>query len=393
MICSMFINKKNLFFIAISIIMFFGCVNIKPSKSIYPKDDISLRFKSGAFDTLVHNKPVKLYFLRNKKNMQAAITNYGGRIVSLLVPDKNGNLTDVVLGHDKIKSYLSVSESYFGALIGRYGNRLSNGSFTIDGETFQSSLNNGVNMLHGGKKGFHTQVWQAKMIGDDALELTYFSKAMEEGFPGNLHVKVTYKLTEDNGLKISYEANTDASTVVNLTNHSYFNLNGEGSGTILNHSLQVFANQYTPVNDKLIPTGKIESVRNTPFDFNRPKTIGKDIENEDRQLKSGKGYDHNFVLNKNTKEDMILAAIVKGDQSGIVMEVYTEEPGIQFYSGNFMSGKKTLKNNSKDFYRTAFCLETQHFPDSPNQPLFPSTLLKKDDNYSSNTIYEFNIGK
>lgn len=386
-------NKKHFFFIAISIITIFGCASINPLESIHLKDDISFRFKSDAFDTLVHNKPVKLYFLRNKKNMQAAITNYGGRIVSLLVPDKSGRLTDVVIGHDNIKSYLSVSESYFGALIGRYGNRIANGSFTIEGEKFQLSLNNGINTIHGGKKGFHAQVWQAKMIADDALELTYISKAMEEGFPGNLHVKVIYKLTEDNELKISYEANTDASTIVNLTNHSYFNLNGEGSGTILNHSLQIFANQYTPVNGKLIPTGKVEAVENTPFDFNIPKTIGRDIKNDDWQLKSGKGYDHNFVLYKNTKKEMSRAAIVKGDRSGIVMDVYTEEPGIQFYSGNFMSSKKVLKTKTRDDYRTAFCLETQHFPDSPNQPIFPSALLKKDETYNTHTIYKFSVDK
>lgn len=384
---------KIFFAVTISLNALVACSNLQVSGNTNQKDSISTHLDSAAFDTVINNQQVKLYFLKNKSNMQAAITNYGGRLVSLLVPDKTGHLTDVVLGHDNIKNYLSKNEGYFGALIGRYGNRIKNGRFVIGDKSYQLSLNNGPNLIHGGKNGFHAQVWQAKMIGEDALELSYTSKAMEEGFPGNLNVKVIYKLTNSSGLKISYTATTDSTTVVNLTNHAYFNLNGEGSGTILNHSLQILANQYTPVDVTLIPTGKLEDVKNTPFDFNTPKTIGKDINTSNLQLKNGKGYDHNFVLSGKNSGEMNHVAMVKGDQSGIVMDIYTKEPGLQFYSGNFMRSKNILKHQGKDDYRTAFCLETQHFPDSPNQTSFPSTLLKPGEIYKTSTVYQFSTVK
>lgn len=325
--------------------------------------------------------------------MQAAITNYGGRLVSLIVPDKNGKPTNVVIGFDSVEQYVSSTEPYFGATIGRYGNRLAKGTFMIDSNRYQVPVNNDPNALHGGSKGFHNVVFDGKQLNDSTLELTYLSKDGDEGFPGNLHVKVTYTLTGDNSLKCMYEATTDKATVVNLTNHAFFNLNGEGSGTILGHILQVNAGHYTPVDSTLIPAGKIERVSNTPFDFTSPKPIGRDIEVKNQQLEFGNGYDHNFVLNvtglnSDTQKNLLKAATVVGDQTGIVMEVFTEEPGLQFYSGNFMQSKNKLRKGMDDF-RTAFCLETQHFPDSPNQPAFPSTLLKPGESYKTVSFYKF----
>jgi aldose 1-epimerase len=249
--------------------------------------------------------------------------------------------------------------------------------------------NNGPNTLHGGKKGFQDVVWDAKQLNDQQLELTYLSKDMEEGFPGNLTVKVIYTLTDDNELKIDYQASTDKKTVVNLTNHAFFNLNGEGSGSILDHQLQINADTYTPVDSTLIPTGKIETVEGTPFDFRKPTPIGARINEENVQLKNGKGYDHNFVLNEGAGQHP--AATISGDKSGIIMEVFTQEPGLQFYSGNFMQSKNIFKSGAKDDFRTAFCLETQHFPDSPNQNSFPSTVLDPGQTYRTTSVYKFKV--
>ena len=337
---------------------------------------------SSKFDTLINNKKVKLYVLKNKNNMEAAFTNLGGRLVSLMVPDQNKKLTDVVVGFASAADYQNSSEPYFGATIGRYGNRIAKGTFKIDGITYQSSLNNGANMLHGGKNGFQYQVWDAEQPNATTLILSYLSKDMEEGFPGNLKVKVTYSLTDNNELKMEYEATTDKKTVVNLTNHAFFNLNGEGNGTILNHTLQIYANEYNPVDSTLIPIG-IEPVKGTPFDFTNPTKIGARIENDHQQLKYGKGYDHNYILKGKH------AATVSGDKSGIVMDIFTQEPGLQFYSGNFMQSKNTFKGGTKDDFRTAIALETQHFPDSPNHPNFPSTELNVGDVYKTISIYKF----
>ncbi len=342
-----------------------------------------------AFQKTIDGKETDLFILKNKNGLQAAITNYGGRIVSLLVPDKDGKLTDVVVGFDGVEKYQNSTEPYFGATIGRYGNRIAKGKFTLDGKTYSLFTNNGPNTLHGGKKGFQDVVWDAKMLNDQKLQLNYLSKDMEEGFPGNLNVQVTYTLTDNNELKIDYEATTDKKTVVNLTNHAFFNLNGEGSGTILNHTLQINASRYTPVDSTLIPTGKLVAVANTPFDFTQPSKIGSRIDEENEQLKNGKGYDHNFVLNAHNPSDLFLAAKVVGNVSGIAMDVLTEEPGLQFYSGNFMQSKNTFKTGAKDDFRTAFCLETQHFPDSPNQPAFPSTMLNPGDTYRTTSVYKF----
>jgi aldose 1-epimerase len=345
------------------------------------------------FETTIDGKPTDLYVLKNHNGMQAAITNYGGRLVSLVVPDKNGKMTDVVVGFKSVEDYQKSTEPYFGATIGRFGNRIAKGKFSLNGKQYQLSINNGVNTLHGGKKGFQDVVWDADQLNDSTLQLTYLSKDMEEGFPGNLNVKVTYSLTADNGFKAQYEATTDKTTVVNLTNHAFFNLNGEGSGTILNHTVQIYADKYNPIDSGWIPLGPIATVKGTPFDFTTPTTIGARIGEDNIQLKNGKGYDHNFVLNETKVNGLNHAATVTGDKSGIVMDVYTEEPGLQFYSGNFMLGKNTFSDGSKDDFRTAFAMETQHFPDSPNEPSYPSTVLKPGQVYKTFSIYDFSTVK
>lgn len=345
----------------------------------------------NTFDTVINGKKVDIYHLKNKNGLKASFTNFGARLTSLIVPDKTGKMTDVVVGFNAIKDYVKSSEPYFGAIVGRYGNRIAKGTFAVEGVTYHAPTNNGVNMLHGGTKGYQYVVWDAKKIDDTTLELSYLSKDGEMGFPGNLNVKVTYQLSDDNALVISYEASTDKKTVVNLTNHAFFNLNGEGSGTILDHQLQIFAQQYTPVDSTLIPTGELAPVAGTPFDFNEPTAIGKRITVRNKQLANGLGYDHNFVLSD--KAEKKHAVRVVGDKSGIVMDIYTDQPGLQFYSGNFMKGKNTFKNGTKDEFRTAFCLETQHFPDSPNHKNFPSTELNAGETFKSTSSYQFALVK
>jgi len=346
--------------------------------------------KEQNFNTTIDGKPIKLYWIQNAK-LKMAMTNYGGRIVSLYVPDKYGQLTDISIGRSSIMEYVESAEAYFGATIGRVGNRIAKGKFKLDGQEYSIPTNNNENALHGGYKGFQDVVWDAEQPSEHSLVLTYTSPDMEEGFPGKLSVKVAYSLTDDNSLKIEYEARTDKPTVVNLTNHAYFNLNGEGSGTILNHSLELFANKFTPVDGGLIPTGELKDVSGTPFDFTTPHTIGERVEADNEQLKFGGGYDHNFVLNGKKEKGMNYAAKVVGDKSGIVMNVYTQEPGIQFYCGNFMASENTLKSGAKDDFRTAFCLETQHFPDAPNQPDFPSIRLDPGEIYRTVSEYKFTI--
>jgi aldose 1-epimerase len=347
---------------------------------------------STGFKANVGGKVVNLYVLKNKNSAQVAVTNYGGRVVSLLVPDKNNKFTDVVLGYDNLKAYQKKGEPFFGALIGRYGNRIAKGKFTLDGRSYQLQLNDGVNTLHGGFDGFWSQVWDAKKVNEHTLELSYLSKDGEAGYPGNLTVKVTYELTEDNELKISYDASTDKTTVVNLTNHAYFNLNGAGDSTITDHLLMISADGYTPVDSTLIPTGKIEKVAGTPFDFNTETLIGKRINDADQQLKYGKGYDHNYVLRKGAGLQKV--ATVISPKTGIIMDILTEEPGLQFYSGNFLTGEdKDGKGQISYPHRSAFCLETQHFPDAPNQTSFASTTLKPGETYKTVTIYKFSVQK
>ncbi|MCO6147028.1 aldose epimerase family protein [Flavobacterium sp. NRK1] len=342
------------------------------------------------FDTLIDGKQVKLYWLENK-DIKAAFTNFGGRLVGLWVKDSNGEMTDVVVGLNSAKEYANATEPYFGATIGRVGNRIAKGKFTIDSKEYSIPVNNGENTLHGGIKGFQYVVWNAEMPDKNTLALSYLSPDGEQGFPGNLNVKVTYSLTDDRSLKMEYEATTDKATPVNLTNHAFFNLNGEGSGTILNHEVQIYAEKYTPVDGGLIPSGKLESVIDTPFDFMKPHTIGERISAKNEQLTNGAGYDHNFVLGGKKVNGLNHAATVTGDKSGVVMNIYTQEPGLQFYSGNFMQGKNTFKSGAKDDYRTAFAMETQHFPDSPNQPSFPTIIVKPGEIYHSMSLYSFSV--
>ncbi len=348
--------------------------------------------KTG-FEKTIDAKKTDLYVLKNAKGAIATFTNYGGRIVSLQVPDNTGKLVNVVCGFKSVEAYQNSTEPYFGATIGRFGNRIAKGKFTLDGKEYSLFLNNGPNTLHGGKNGFQNQVWNATQPDINTIEFTRISPDMEEGFPGNLNVKVTYKLDDNNALQIEYEATTDKNTVINLTNHAFFNLNGEGSGTILNHEVQIFASNYTPVDSTLIPIGKVEPVANTPFDFIKFETIGAKINEKNEQLTNGKGYDINFVLDSGTNKVQHLAAKVIGDKSGIEMSVYTDQPGLQFYSGNFMFGKNTFNNGAKDGFRTAFAMETQHFPNSPNEISFPSTILKTGETYHSKSTYTFSVKK
>ena len=352
-------------------------------------DGKSMEKKS--FGVTADGSSADLYVLTNKNGAQVSITNFGGVVVSIKVPDRKGTLGDIVLGHDSLEGYIN-DKNFFGALIGRYGNRIAHGKFIINGVTYTLAKNNGENSLHGGTKGFNKVLWKAQGISKKdgpSLELKYLSKDGEEGYPGNLAVTVIYTLTNDNELKIEYTATTDKPTVINLTNHSYFNLAGPGAGDILNHVLMLNAGKFTPVDAGLIPTGELRSVAGTPFDFRKPTAIGARIGQNDEQLKLGKGYDHNFVLDKKKPGSMTLAARVVEPQNGRVMEVWTTEPGIQFYSGNFLDGTVHGKSGQAYGLRLGLCLETQHFPDSPNRASFPTTLLKPRERYHTTTVYRF----
>ena len=346
----------------------------------------------GGVDLVKSFIAVDLYTLTNRNGVSARIINYGGIVVSLNMPDRSGQLGDVVLGYDALDDYLKANP-YFGAIIGRYGNRIANGKFSLNGVEYTLPRNDGPNSLHGGAKGFHTVVWQARPIDnpdDPALELTYLSQDGEEGYPGNLPVTVVYTLTHLNELRVDYTATTDKDTVVNLTHHSYFNLAGAGNGDILGHELMIKADRFTPVDETLIPTGELRPVAGTPFDFTRPIAIGARIEQDDEQLNFGLGYDHNWALN-NSDGSLALAARVYEPTGGRVMEVWTTEPGLQFYSGNFLDGTHIGKGGQAYGRRMGFCLEAQHFPDSPNHPEFPSTVLKAGETYTSTTVYKFLI--
>ncbi len=339
----------------------------------------------------VEGQPVDLYTLTNANGLVMTVTNYGGIVVSLTVPDKAGNLGDIVLGFSTVADYVKNSP-YYGCIVGRYGNRIGKAKFSLDGQEYALAANNGENSLHGGVKGFDKVIWAAKEVKTDnavGVELKYLSKDMEEGFPGNLDATVTYWLTNDNEFKIEYAATTDKPTVVNLTHHSYFNLAGEGSGDILGHELTINADTYTPVDQGLIPTGKLEPVEGTPMDFRTATAVGARIDADFEQLKFGKGYDHNWVLNRKSAGDMELAATVFEPKSGRVMEVLTTEPGLQFYAGNFLDDSRTGKSGKVNGFRTGLCLETQHYPDSPNKPDFPTVVLKPGETYKTSTIYKF----
>jgi len=343
------------------------------------------------FEVEIDGKKTKLFVLKNKNGLEASFSNFGQRLVSLIVPDKNGVFEDVVLGFSNVKEYQSARGNYFGAIIGRYANRIALGEFMLNGRSYKLAVNNGVNHIHGGNKGFNNVIWKAKQQRSNEIEFSRVSPNMEEGYPGNLNVIVKYKLTDDNELQINYHATTDATTIVNLTNHSFFNLAGEGNGNVNNHLLTINADFFTPLNSDLIPTGVLKHVKGTPFDFTIEKTIGRDLEEEHEQLKHTKGYDHNFVLNTSPKNNqgLVFAAKVVEPTSGRVMEVYTNEPGLQFYESNFLDGLAIGKSGKPYVFRGAICLETQHFPNSPNQPNFPSTLLKTNQTYSTTTVYKF----
>jgi aldose 1-epimerase len=372
---------KILTFALLAVFALVSCNSKNPKPSI----------KTDSFHKLVDGKQVELYSLKNKNGLQATITNYGGRIVSLMVPDKTGKMEDVVLGYESIDGYLGAAEQYFGGSIGRYGNRIAKGTFTLDSVKYNLAINNAPNSLHGGVKGFSAKVWTAVKKADNEVELTFVSPDMEEGYPGQLTVKVNYRLTDANELSITYRAESNKPTVLNLTNHSYFNLHGAGNGDILDHEVFLNADKYTPVDSTLIPTGKIESVIGTPFDFTTPTAIGARINEKNEQLKFGLGYDHNFVLNKTDGKVVTLAASVYDPQSGRFMEVFTNEPGVQFYSGNFLKGKEIGKQGKPYNFRSALCLETQHFPNSPNQPEFPSVVLRPGEVYNSVCTYKFSV--
>ncbi len=362
----------------------------KEVNSTQKTDSVSIEKKE--YGTTPAGQKVAIYTLKNQKGMEVNIMTYGGIITSLKVPNKAGVSEDVVIGFNNLEQYTKANP-YFGALIGRYGNRIAKGKFTLDGKEYSLAINNAPNALHGGPEGFHRVIWTAEEAkgGDVAtLKLKYLSKDMEEGYPGNLTVFVTYTLKNDNSLDVLYEATTDKKTVLNLTQHSYFNLSADFTKPILDHQITIDADKLVPIAATLIPTGKLTDVTNTPFDFRKPKTVGKDIEAKDEQLKNGLGYDHCWVLNKQDKEDRFAASAYE-PTSGRLLEVYTDQPGIQFYSGNFLDGTLPMRKGGTYARRTGFCLETQHYPDSPNQKDFPTTVLNPGEHYKTKTTFKFSV--
>lgn len=348
--------------------------------------------RHAPFGTMPDGQTVNQYTLTNANGIELAAIGYGGIITSLRVPDRTGSMDDIVLGFDRLEDYLK-EHPFFGAIIGRYGNRIAKGRFTLNGQTYALATNNGPNHLHGGNKGFDKVLWQVEPVtGRNALVFTRTSPDGEEGYPGNLRVRVMYTLTDKNELIVDYSATTDKPTPVNLTQHSYFNLAGQASGDILGHELMLNADRYTPVDDTLIPTGELAAVAGTPFDFRKPTAIGARIKASHAQLKAGGGYDHNWVLNRKGAALQLAARVVE-PKTGRTLEVATTEPGIQFYSGNFLDGTLKGKGGAVYNHRTGFCLETQHFPDSPNQPTFPSTILKPGQEYKTQTVFTFGVTK
>lgn len=331
---------------------------------------------------------IKEYTLKNRNGMEVKITNYGATITSIKVPDRTGSFADVALGYTSAEGYINaVDRPYFGAVVGRYGNRIAKGKFTLDGKEYTLATNNDENHLHGGNMGFDKVVWNAETM-DNSVKLTYLAKNGEEGYPGNLKITVVYTLTADNEIVMDYTATTDKATPVNLTNHTYFNLAGEGNGTINGHQLQINAAKFTPVDVGLIPTGELRDVTGTPFDFRQAKAIGRDLEAGDQQLKFGLGYDHNWVLDRK-RAGMEPAAVLYEPKSGRMLEVLTTEPAIQFYGGNFLDGRLIGKSGKPYAHRSGLCLETQHSPDSPNRPEWPTTILRPGKEYKTTTIYKF----
>ena len=346
------------------------------------------------FQTTVDGKKTDLFVLKNSKGNEVAITNYGGAIVALMVPDKDGKMGNVIMGHDNIQDVINSPEPYLSRLIGRFGNRIAKGKFSLHGKQYQVAVNNGPNSLHGGKKGFNVKVWSPEQMNDHALALNYVSPYGEEGYTGELKVTVVYTWTDDNELHIDYLATTNKKTIINLTNHAFISLAGIANPTpsVENVELRINADFYLPIDNVSIPTGEIRKVEGTPFDFRIAKPIGRDINADDEQVKNGTGFDHNFVLNKKEEGELSLAAKAYEPVSGRTLEVYTTEPGVQLYTGNFLSGFKGTHGATYPT-RSAFCLECQHFPDSPNRPYFPSVVLNPGERYKQTTIYKFGVSK
>lgn len=381
----MHMKKSSVYlsFLAILLILSASCNNQEKTKASSSDTTISNNANMNKkFFGSIGNDSIYEYQLHNAKGMQVSIINYGGTVTRIIVPDKSGQAGDVVLGFDSLPGYLQTGNPFIGALIGRYGNRIANGKFTLDGKVYTLAQNNNGNHLHGGLKGFDKVVWNVDDVNESSIHLSYTSKDGEEGYPGNLKVNVVYSLTDDNGLKIEYTATTDKPTPVNLTNHSYFNLSAGKDSTILDHELKLDADRYTAVNDKLIPTGELPAVKNTPMDFTKSKRVGQDI------AKVKGGYDHNWVINKKDSS-LTLIGTLYHPGSGRAMDIYTTQPGVQFYTGNFLDGSLTGKNGIKYVQHAALCLETQHFPDSPNQPAFPNTILTPGETYHHITVYKF----
>ena len=380
-------NKQINFLLSGLALVSFACNNAETSKEKKETDSTNMKISitEKPFGTFEGNA-VTEYTLTNANGMQVSILNYGGTVTKIITKDREGKDGDVILGYDSLSGYLQKGNPYFGCLVGRYGNRIAKGHFTLDGTTYTLAQNNNGQSLHGGIKGFDKVMWSAsKPAGDSSLKLTYLSKDGEEGYPGNLSVEVVYTLTADNGLKIDYAATTDKATPVNLTNHCYFNLSAGKDSTILDHELMLKADKYTEVDSVLIPTGKLPDVKGTPMDFTTPKKIGKDI----AAVKGG--YDHNWVINR-SGAGLESVCTLYHPVSGRFMEVFTTEPGIQFYSGNFLDGTLTnTKGGQKYVVHAGLCLETQHFPDSPNQPSFPNTILKPGEKYSHTSVYKFSV--
>jgi len=371
--------------ILLTTVLAYGCQqNSSKQHTTDMRDSLDL-----SFDTVIDSKDVKLYTLMNGK-LKAALTNYGARLVKLQVPNKAGNLTDVVLGYDSAAAYKSNASNFYGAIVGRYGNRIGDATFTLQGSKYELEKNDGKNSLHGGTHGVYNQVWDVANSSDTSITFTYISPDGEAGYPGEVKMQVTYTLSHTGGLVMDYQATTDKETVLNLTNHAYFNLSGAGSATILDHELQIDAEAITEVDDTLIPTGKSIQVGGTPFDFRQAFVIGDRIETEDAQLKIGKGYDHNFELSQASGFRKV--ASVYAPKTGIEMQVLTTEPGLQFYSGNFMKDTDPKGKSGLAYpFRSAFCLETQHYPDAPNHPAFASTVLKPEQTYCTKSEYRFTI--
>ncbi|MBF0574346.1 aldose epimerase family protein [Dysgonomonas sp. GY617] len=359
----------------------------------HPNKELPL-LNESAFKTEVDGKAVDLYTLKSASGLTMQVTNLGARVVALWVPDKNGKYEDIVLGYDSIDRYINnKGERFLGPIVGRYANRIAKGQFELDGTTYQLPINNNGQTLHGGLKGLDMVVWNVDKVTDNEIHLSYVSPDGEEGFPGTMKIDLTYALTPENEFKITYAATTDKATVINLSHHGLFNLKGEGNGTITDHILTINASNTTPVDSVLIPSGEIASVEGTPFDFRKPTSIGERIDVENEQLKNGAGYDHNWVIDRKTDKDVELVASIYEPASGRKMEVWTDQPGLQFYSGNFFDGKVTGKTDKPLKYREAFALETQHFPDSPNHANFPTTRLNPGETYTQTCIYKFSVQK